>query len=248
MRVWRRVFENGRRGSWDGRRRSEQRQNEKNVVEDTFCVFVPPSSCFLFIARFKLCCCTCPHLFCSSREPALSLSTFLSIFCEFKFTSSELVSNQNQLNPWTILSLFAVNSDTPPVRLPSYEKPQEALRHRTATSPVPDSQPQRRPQDAEPVETQLDPLAITCGLELFLFFLEEGGTLLCGNTYCITSCCLVCALWHFLLLLNYSITLFLPIIYTSCKVKSIAYLLYSNTHSYRSLVFIFHILAVCQVL
>ena len=27
--------------------------------------------------------------------------------------------------------------------------------------------------------------------------------LLCGKTYCITSFCLVCALWHFLLLLNY---------------------------------------------
>jgi len=26
---------------------------------------------------------------------------------------------------------------------------------------------------------------------------------LCGKTYCITFCCLVCALWHFLLLLNY---------------------------------------------
>ena len=40
--------------------------------------------------------------------------------------------------------------------------------------------------------------------------------------------------------------LFLPIIYTFCIV--IAYLLYSNAHSYRSLVFIFHFLAVCWVL
>ena len=44
------------------------------------------------------------------------------------------------------------------------------------------------------------------------------------------------------------ITLFLPIIYTSCIVNSIAYLLYSNAHSYRSLVFILHFLAVCRVL
>ena len=122
----------------------------RTKTERMFESFVRPSSCFLFIARFKLCCCTHPHLFCSSREPALSLSTFLSIFCEFKFTSSELVSNQNQLDPWTILSLFAVNSDTPPVRLPSYEKPQEVLRRRTATGPVPDSQPQRRLRDAKP--------------------------------------------------------------------------------------------------
>ena len=42
------------------------------------------------------------------------------------------------------------------------------------------------------------------------------------------------------------ITLFLPIIYTFCTVNSIAYLLYSNTHSYRSLVFIFHFLVVCR--
>ena len=40
------------------------------------------------------------------------------------------------------------------------------------------------------------------------------------------------------------ITLFLPIIYTFCIVNSIAYLLYSNTHSYRSLIFIFQFLAV----
>jgi len=106
MRVWRRVFENDRRGRWDGRKRSEQRQKEKNVVEDTFCVFVRPSSCLLSIAHFKLCCCTPPHLFCSPREPALSLSTFLSIFCEFKFTSSELVSNQNQLDPYHYLRLI----------------------------------------------------------------------------------------------------------------------------------------------
>jgi len=44
------------------------------------------------------------------------------------------------------------------------------------------------------------------------------------------------------------ITLFLPIIYTFCIVNSIAYLLYPNAHSYRSLVFIFHFLAMCRVL
>ena len=33
-----------------------------------------------------------------------------------------------------------------------------------------------------------------------------------------------------------------------CIVNFIAYLLYSNAHSYRSLVFIFHFLAVCRVL
>ena len=48
------------------------------------------------------------------REPALSLSTFLLIFCEFKFTSSELVSNHTNSDTWTFLSFFAVNSFIPP--------------------------------------------------------------------------------------------------------------------------------------
>ena len=162
MRVWQRVFENGRRGRWDGRRRSEQRQNEKNVVGRYIL-----SSCLPFIARFKLCWCTPPHLFCSSREPALSLSTFLSILCEFKFTSSELVSNQNQLDPWTILSLFAVNSGTPPVRLLSHQKLPEVppAQEGDRSSPWKSTTMKAR-RDAEPRETPLDPLAITCGSEL----------------------------------------------------------------------------------
>jgi len=64
-----------------------------------------------------------PHLVLLTK--ALSLSTF----CEFKFTSSELVSNQNQLDPWTILSLFAVNSYTttqPPEATRSHQKPSGA--------------------------------------------------------------------------------------------------------------------------
>ena len=85
--------------------------------------------------RFKLCCCSILTHFWKPKEPALSLSTFLSIFCEFKFISPELVSNQNQPNPWTILSLFAVNPDTPPVRLPSSEKPQEASAGQRAVQP-----------------------------------------------------------------------------------------------------------------
>ena len=78
------------------------------------------------------------------------------------------------------------------------------------------------------------------------------ATLLCGKTYCITSCCLVCVCVctvTFLAPLELLIiTLFLPIIYTFCMVNSITYLLYSNAHSYRSLVFIFHFLALCRVL
>ena len=73
---------------------------------------------------------------------------------------------------------------------------------------------------------------------------------LCGKTYRITSCYLVCVCIVTVLappeLLI--ITLFIPIIYTSCIVNSITNLLYSNAHSYRSLVFIFHFLAVCRVL
>jgi len=65
--------------------------------------------------------------------------------------------------------------------------------------------------------------------------LEEESLWLCAVTF----------LASFGLLI---ITLFLPIIYTFCIVNSIAYLLYSNAHSYWSLVFIFHFLAVCRVL
>jgi len=139
----------------------------------SFAFFVcPSSSCLLFTSHiFKLCCCTHPHLVCSPREPALSSSTFLSIFCEFKFTSSELVSNQNQPDTRTILSLFAVNSYTPPCSEPpeATRSPPSGAGERLVQATlikVPKSHPQRRPRDAEPRETQLDPLAFTCGWEL----------------------------------------------------------------------------------
>ena len=59
--------------------------------------------CSVFVRPSSSSCLRCTFL----NSAAARVSTQ---FCEFKFTSSELASNQNQLDPWTILSLFAVNS------------------------------------------------------------------------------------------------------------------------------------------